>query len=154
MCDEEVWEDRQLCLEGQEGWVGMLLNKTTSAPSSLPRSKPVLRPLYLYRGGGGEQGCFRGVFGTAPHIVNHYVVYPGNTPCKPPPYRSAHDPFRTALGVRNSGPWDPGLPGAGEKAGFSHSALSGLPPIFGFRCCPRHLSECVTLLREVVLCRS
>ena len=32
------------------------------------------------------------------------------TPCKPPPYRSVHDPFKTASGVQNSGPWDPWLP--------------------------------------------
>ena len=28
-------------------------------------------------------------------------------PRKPPPYRSVHDPFKTASGVQNSGPWDP-----------------------------------------------
>ena len=30
--------------------------------------------------------------------------------CKTPPYRSVHDPFKTASGVHNSGPWDPWLP--------------------------------------------
>ena len=29
-------------------------------------------------------------------------------PCKPPPYRSVHDPVKT--GVQSSGPWDPWLP--------------------------------------------
>ena len=31
-------------------------------------------------------------------------------PCKPPPYRSVHDPSKIASGVLSSGPWDPWLP--------------------------------------------
>ena len=55
-----------------------------------------------------------GVFAQRGHGANHYGVHPGNTPCKPPTFRSVHDPFKTASGVQNSGPWDPWLPG-GEK---------------------------------------
>ena len=32
-------------------------------------------------------------------------------PCKPPPNRSGHDPFKPASGVQSSGPGDPWLPG-------------------------------------------
>ena len=46
-------------------------------------------------------------------------------PCKPPPYRSVHDPFKTASGVQSAGPWDPGLPGVDNTRLFAqcgHSA--------------------------------
>ena len=36
-------------------------------------------------------------------------------PCKPPPYRGMHDPFKPASGVQRSGPWDPWLP-VGENS--------------------------------------
>ena len=40
-------------------------------------------------------------------------------PCKPPPYGSGHDPFKTASGVQNAGPWDPWLPGVGNSRLFA-----------------------------------
>ena len=40
---------------------------------------------------------------TAPIIT---LFTPG-TPLKTTPYRSVHDPFKTASGVQNSRPWDP-----------------------------------------------
>ena len=55
-------------------------------------------------------GIPRGVFRQRAHSANYYDVYPWDTSWKPPPYRSVHDPFRTASGVQNSGPWDPWLP--------------------------------------------
>ena len=47
------------------------------------------------------------VFAQRGHSANCYVVYPGNTPENHPPYRSVHDPFKTASGVQSAGPWDP-----------------------------------------------
>ena len=51
-----------------------------------------------------------GIFAQRVHSANDDVVHPGNTPANHPPYRSVHDPFITASGVQNSGPWDPWLP--------------------------------------------
>ena len=39
-----------------------------------------------------------GVCAQRVHSANYYVVYPGNTPANHPPYRSVHDPFKTASG--------------------------------------------------------
>ena len=36
------------------------------------------------------------------------LFIPG-TPLTTAPYRTVHDPFKTASGVQNSGPWDPWL---------------------------------------------
>ena len=58
--------------------------------------------------------------------ANYYAVHPGNTPCKPPPYRSVHDPFKTASiqdpGTRGYRGW--------KAAAFLHSARTahGAPP--------------------------
>ena len=73
-----------------------------------------LSPLSLSGGGGGApngyaplgRAPFKGAFShsvrTAPLIT---LFIPGTPLHTPPPYRSVHDPFKTASGVR--GPWDP-----------------------------------------------
>ena len=66
-----------------------------------------------------------GVFAQRGHSANHYGVHPGNTPANHPPYRSVHDPFKTASGVQNSGPWGPWLPAVESSRLFAqrtHSA--------------------------------
>ena len=45
-------------------------------------------------------------------------------PCKPPPNRSVHNPFNTASGVQNSGPWDPWLRGVENSRLFAQRAHS------------------------------
>ena len=71
------------------------------AMTSLPRPGPTQRP--QRRTPLGRGGRFR----TAP--AQSQLIYGSSRehPCKPPPYRSVHDPFKTASGVQNSGPWDP-----------------------------------------------
>ena len=64
----------------------------------------------------------RGVCTQRAHSANHYFVDPGNTPANHP-YRSVRDPFKTASGVQNAGPWDPWLPGV-ENSRLSHSACT------------------------------
>ena len=51
-------------------------------------------------------------------------------PCKPPPYRSVHDPFKTASGggVQNSGPWDPWLPVVESSLLFAQRTVRPLYP--------------------------
>ena len=53
-------------------------------------------------------------------------------PCTPPPYRSVHDPFNTASGVQDSGPWDPWLPGGAEQSTVrtarAQRTVHGAPP--------------------------
>ena len=44
-------------------------------------------------------------------------------PCKPPPYRSVHDPFKTASGVQSSGPWDSGLPAVENSRPFAQRTV-------------------------------
>ena len=68
---------------------------------------------------------FGGVFARRAHSANCYVVHPGNTAAKHPPYRGMHDPFKTASGVQSSGPWDPWLPAVENSRLFAqrgHSA--------------------------------
>jgi hypothetical protein len=57
-----------------------------------------------------KRGRFRTARAQRGHSAHHHGVHHGNTPCTPPPYRSVHDPVKTASGVRNAGPWDPWLP--------------------------------------------
>ena len=52
---------------------------------------------------------------------------PGKTPANHPPYRRMHDPFKTASGVQNSGPWDPWLPGVENSRLFAQPAHSARP---------------------------
>ena len=47
-------------------------------------------------------------------------------PCKPPAYRSVHDPLNTASGVRNAGPWDPWLPGVKKSRPFAQRTVRPL----------------------------
>ena len=49
----------------------------------------------------------KGHFGTARAQPQSLRCLSREHPSKPPPYRSMHDPFKTASGVQNSGPWDP-----------------------------------------------
>ena len=74
---------------------------------ALPSSLGTSRAGTLQR---GRCGRFRTARAQRGHSANYYGVYPGNTPCKPPPYRGMHDPFKTASGVQTSGPRDPWLP--------------------------------------------
>ena len=71
-----------------------------------------------------------GVVAQRGHSANYYGVHPGNTPCKPPPYRSVHDPFKTASGVLSSGPWDPWLPAVENSRLFEQRG-------HGARCAPK-----------------
>ena len=68
--------------------------------------------------------------GTAP-IVTLFI--PG-TPLKPTTYRSGHDPFKTASGVQNSGPWDPWRPAVENSRVFVQCAHSS-------RCTPLTLGH-------------
>ena len=45
-------------------------------------------------------------------------------PCKPPPSRSVHDPFKTASGVHNAGLWDPWLPAVEDSRLFAQRGRS------------------------------
>ena len=81
-------------------------------------------PLMLFTGrsrvsdglGFGVKG---GVFAQRGHSANYYVVLSRAHPCKPPPYRSVQDQFKTASGVQSSGPWDPCEPSADTQWNFS-----------------------------------
>ena len=42
------------------------------------------------------------------------------------PHRSVHDPFKTASGVQNPGPWDPWLPGVENSRLFAQRAVRPL----------------------------
>ena len=64
------------------------------------------------------KGAFSHSAGTAPIIT---LLIPGTTP----PYRSVHDPFKTASGVRNSGPWDIGPEAQGHSLSLSSGVLRG-----------------------------
>ena len=78
------------------------------------------------------QGAFSHSAGTTP-IVTLFI------PGKPPRYRSVHDPFRTASGVQNSGPWDPWLPVVKNSRLFAQRGHSA-------RCAPTVPREAVTTL--------
>ena len=79
--------------------------------------------------------CLGGAFAPRGHSANYNVVYPWNTPESLPPYRSVHDPFKTASGARNSGPWDRWLPGAknsrlsAQRGHSARCARFGVPPM-------------------------
>ena len=65
-------------------------------------------------------------------------------PCKPPPYRSVHDPFKTASGVQSSGPWDLWLPVVensrlSAQRGHSAGTAHGAPPYLKCKTTPRSL---------------
>ena len=60
---------------------------------------------------------------TAPIITLFIPGTPLQTP--PPPYRSVHDPFKTAS-VQNSGPWDPWLPGVENSRLFAQRTVRPL----------------------------
>ena len=59
---------------------------------------------------GLRRTLLRGRFRTARAQRQLLRCLPREHPCKPPPYRSVHDPFKTASGLQTSGPWDPWLP--------------------------------------------
>ena len=70
----------------------------------------------------GTWGAFSHSARTAPIIT---LFIPGTPLQTTPPYRSVHDPFKTASGVQNAGPWDPWLPGVKNGRLFAqrgHSA--------------------------------
>ena len=52
-------------------------------------------------------GAFSHSAGTAPISTLFIPGTPPQTTPPPPPHRSVHDPFKTASGVQNAGPWDP-----------------------------------------------
>ena len=62
-------------------------------------------------GGGGASKSFKACSNCEVHRAQRQLLrclsreHPGKTPT----YRSVHDPFKTASGVQNSGPWDPWL---------------------------------------------
>ena len=98
------------------------------------------------------QGHFRTARAQRGHSANYYGVHPGNTPCKPPPYRSTHDPFKTASGMRHSGPWHPWLPlvessrlfaQRGHSAGTAWAQRTVLPPIIRLTAINRHTTKLV-----------
>ena len=64
-----------------------------------------------------------GVFTQRRHSASHYGVYPGNTPCTPPPYRSVRDPFKIASGVQSAGPWAPWLPAVENSRLFAQRTV-------------------------------
>ena len=89
----------------------------------------MLASLWLGTRGAAGRGCARERFRTARAQRQLLRCLSREHPCKPPPYRSVHDPFKTASGVRNSGPWDPWLPVAETSRLFAQRACSA-------RCAP------------------
>ena len=97
--------------------------------------------LVLLGGGGGEVNCTpppRGILGAFSHSAGtsraqcqSLRCLSREHPCKPPPYRSVHDPFQTALGVQNSGPWDPWLPVVKNSRLFAQRGHSARCAPFG-----------------------
>ena len=74
--------------------------------------------------------CRGGAVAQRGHSANYYGVYPGNTPGNQPPDRSMRDPFKTAPGLHNSGPWDPWLPAVENSRLFAQRGRTA-------RCGPR-----------------
>ena len=67
--------------------------------------------VHLFWGGIPHSGrIHRGRFRTARAQRQLLRCSSWEHPCKPPPYRSMRDPFKTASGVQNSGPLDPWRP--------------------------------------------
>ena len=80
---------------------------------------------------GVHWGRFRTARAQRGHSTTDYAVHPGNTPANHPPYRSGHDPFKTASGGQNPGPWDPWLPAVELSRLFAQRAHSArcAPPL-------------------------